>query len=257
MLAFITCRQLHNYYFPCKTKPLWISYLKKKILKKLKCLLDLSCKPLSDQNEKTLFLPTAFQTQPSHIFLLFLQCSAGRLYVNQGRTELQARSSCCFQEGATSSHPFLPCCVLLSLCCHTHWQTAYCSRRFLNLSFLLAQLTVVSLVLLCQTVFQSKMQIYLTARFLKGCFYLSICASEVSVLPLTCAEPTAVIRSATQPQDMHKLQFALSPVNFIFSKMSKRLSNSIFFPLLSKLQVPCFLNRAPANNINLIQSTRN
>jgi len=70
-------------------------------------------------------------------------------------------------------------------------------------------------------------------------------------------ETTEVTRTATWPQDVYKLQLAMSPVNFTFSQMSKRVSDSVSFPLLSKLQVLCFLNRAPANDINLIGSTRN
>lgn len=201
-------------------------------------MLDPWCKSLSGQNEKTLLLYRALQTQPSHIFLVFfavLTCSPH----SQGRAEMKARSSCSFQESATSFHPLLPCfCLLLSLCFHMHWQTVHGSRWFLNTHFCWPSWLWFLLCYSARLYFRVRKAIYIYPSVLLRC-----------VLPLTCAEPTAHIRTAMRPQDMYKLQLASSSINFVFSKISIRLWNSGFVPLLSELQVLCFL-RAPAKNVN-------
>lgn len=67
------------------------------------------------------------------------------------------------------------------------------------------------------------MQACMTAYFHTGYLYLSVWVSGACVLILTCVEPIAVIMTVAWPQVMYKLQPALLPVNFVFSKISKRL----------------------------------
>lgn len=149
-------------------------------------MLDPWWKSLSDQNEKTLVLYRALQTQPSYIFLLFalLTCSPhSQGSSDEGQIVLLFSGNCYILSSPSPLFLFAFKPVLSQTLTNSAWFQWFLSTHFCWPGWLCFLLYYSA-----RLYFRVRKAISIYPSLLLRC-----------VLPLTCAEPTAHIRTATRP----------------------------------------------------------